>query len=153
MTFKERVTQALVYWVIERPARRQGLNKLTQSLRNSGEALQRDLERIEDKDSNRDQLRHMIAIERWGQRRLRVALGESFVRDENYAYKPSQEASWESLKEMVKVTRAETLSLAGLLEQTDVKQVVPHNQFGPLSVLAWLKYLETHTRLEGKRLR
>jgi hypothetical protein len=139
MTFKERVTQIIVYWVMERPARKQGLKKLVQNLRDSGEAFQRDLERIEDKDTNRDQLRHIIAIERWGQRRLRVALGESFVKDENHAYKPSQETTWERLKEIMKATRDETLNLAGLLESADVKQTVPHNQFGPLSVLAWLR--------------
>jgi hypothetical protein len=153
MTFKERVTQTLVYWVVERPAKRQGLNKLVQNLRDSGEALQRDLERIEDKDNNRDQLRHIIAIEKWGQRRLRVALGEPFVEDENHAYKPNREVTWVSLKDMVGATRAETLNIAGLLERADVKQRVPHNQFGPLTVLAWLRYLETHARLEGKRLR
>jgi hypothetical protein len=153
MVFKERVTQMVVQWVVELPARRQGFDKLVQNLRDSGEALQRDLERLQDNETNQHHLRHIVAIEKWGQRRLRVALGEPFVKDENHDYQPSKETTWPVLKDTFIATRAETLSLAGLLEQRDSKQTVPHNQFGPLSVLAWLRYLETHARLEGKRLR
>lgn len=155
MTLKERVTQVIARWLIEGPAKRQGLEKLIDNLRNSGEAFQRDLERIADSENNLKQLRHIIAIERWGQRRLRAVLGEPLILDENHDYKPSQQASWVSLKEMVVATRAETLSLAELLgrAKVSVQQTVPHNQFGPLSVLAWLRYLETHARLEGKGLR
>ena len=47
MTLKERVTSVVVYFVLEQPAKRQGLAKLTQNLNDSGEALERDLERIE----------------------------------------------------------------------------------------------------------
>ncbi len=153
MTLKERLTGVVVYFVIERPAQRLGLDKLIQNLVDSGEALQRDLERIEDTDKNCEQLRHIIAIERWGQRRLEVSLGEALFQDENHAYKPSQDTAWSILKELFKTTRAKTLALAESLKTTDLKQPVPHNQFGPLSSLAWLRYLETHARLEGKRLR
>jgi hypothetical protein len=152
MTLKERLIKVGVYFLVERPAKRQGLGKLTQSLTDSGEALYRDLERIEDTDKNRDQLRHIIAIERWGQRRLKVVLGEPFVKDENHAYKPERNTPWSTLKDLFSATRAETLALAENLEQ-HVKQTVVHNQFGPVSVLGWLKYLESHARLEGKRLR
>ena len=153
MTLKERVTSVVVYFVLEQPAKRQGLAKLTQNLNDSGEALERDLERIEGTDKNRDQLRHVIAIEKWGQSRLKVALGETFVRDESHDYKPNSVTSWEELRDIFTVTRAETLMLAEALKQNPSQQKVPHNQFGPLSVLAWLKYLENHARLEGKRLR
>jgi hypothetical protein len=153
MTLKERLIKVGVYFLVERPAKRQGLMKLTQSLTDSGEALHRDLERIEDTDKNRDQLRHIIAIERWGQRRLKVALGEPFIQDENHSYKPSNDTPWSTLKDMFATTRAETLAITQKLEPQNVKQTVPHNQFGPVTVLGWLKYLENHARLEGKRLR
>jgi hypothetical protein len=153
MTLKDRATSLIVYFVLEQPARKQGLVKLTQNLNDSGEALKRDLERIQDTDTNRDQLRHIIAIEKWGQSRLKVALGEALIQDDNHAYKPNSMTSWEELKNIFTATRAETLVLAVALEHQDVKQKVPHNQFGPLSVLAWLRYLENHARLEGKRLR
>jgi hypothetical protein len=153
MTLKERMTGLIAYFVLEQPARQQGLVKLTQNLNDSGEALKRDLERIEDTEQNYNQLRHIIAIEKWGQRRLKVALGEPFVRDENHAYKPDGTTSWEELKDVFTATRAETLTLAEAFKNNDVKQKVLHNQFGPLSVLAWLRYLENHARLEGKRLR
>jgi hypothetical protein len=153
MTLKERLTSVVIYFVMEQPAKRQGLTKLTQNLSDSGEALHRDLERIEDSDKNRNQLRHIIALERWGQRRLRVALGEPFVKDDNHTYKPSAETPWTVLKEMFSATRAETVTLAEELKAKDITQKVLHNQFGPVSVLGWLRYLETHARLEGKRLR
>jgi hypothetical protein len=153
MTLKERLTSVVIYFVIEQPAKRQGLAKLVQALTDSGEALHRDLERIEDSDKNRGQLRHIIALEKWGQRRLKVVLGEPFVRDENHAYKPPPETPWVSLKEMFAATRAETLALAEELKQRDTTQKVLHNQFGLVSVLGWFRYLETHARLEGKRLR
>jgi hypothetical protein len=153
MTLKERLTSVVIHVVIELPAKRQGLSKLTQSLTDSGEALKRDLERIEDSDKNRSRLRHIIAIERWGQRRLKVALGEAFRQDENRAYKPEEDTPWGVLKELYWATRAETLTLAEALGSTDLTQRVPHNQFGPVSVLGWLRYLENHARLEGKRLR
>lgn len=153
MTLKERLTSVVIYFVMEQPAKRQGLAKLTQNLSDSGEALHRDLERIEDNDKNRSQLCHIIAIERWGQRRLKVALGEAFVKDENHAYKPDGDTPWIALKEMYNATRAETIALADALKAKDVTQKVPHNQFGPVSILGWLRYLETHARLEGKRIR
>jgi hypothetical protein len=153
MTLKERFTGIIVTVVIERPAKRLGFTKLTQNLSDSGEALHRDLERIEGTDKNLEQLRHIIAIERWGQRRLKVALGEPFLQDENHAYKPATDTSWNILKEMFTATRAETLTLTESLKTTDITLTVPHNQFGLLSVLGWLRYLETHAKLEGKRLR
>jgi hypothetical protein len=153
MTLKERLTSVVIYFVLEQPAKRQGLMKLMQSLTDSGEALYRDLERIEDTDKNRDQLRHIIAIERWGQRRLKVALGEPFIQDENHVYEPDRNTPWPTLKDLFSVTRAETLTVAQKLGTQNVKQTVVHNQFGPVSVLGWLKYLENHARLESRRLR
>ncbi len=153
MTLKERLTGLIVSVVIERPARRLGYNKLVQNLSDSGEALHRDLERIEDTDKNRTRLRHIIAIERWGQRRLKVVLGQPFTKDENHSYKPGSNTPWLTLKEMYRETRAETLALAEALKPRDTTQKIPHNQFGLVSVLGWLRYLENHARLEGKRLR
>jgi DinB superfamily len=153
MTLKARVTRLVMTVMLERPAQRQGLTKLAQNLNDSGEAFYRDLERIEENERNREQLRHIIAIERWGQRRVAVALGEAFIQDDNHAYKPSSRASWQDLKDAFTATRAETLSLAERLKKSDVKQAVAHNQFGPITILAWLRYLENHARLEGKRLR
>jgi hypothetical protein len=153
MTLKERVTRLVVQLILEQPAKRQGLVTLTQTLNDSGEALHRDLERIEDTERNREQLRHIIAIERWGQSRLNVALGEPFVQDESYAYKPSNTLAWSELKDVFIATRADSLSLAERLGSRNISQKVLHNQFGPISILAWLKYLESHARLESKKIR
>ena len=89
MTLKARVTRLVMTVMLERPAQRQGLTKLAQNLNDSGEAFYRDLERIEENERNREQLRHIIAIERWGQRRVAVALGEAFIQDDNHADRKS----------------------------------------------------------------
>ena len=51
-------------------------------------------------------------------------------------------------------TRQQTVAVVQQLGQTNVADVkVPHNQFGPLSVRSWLRYLEMHANLEAKKLK
>ncbi|MGL4610886.1 MAG: DinB family protein [Trueperaceae bacterium] len=159
MTFKDRIFQIIVGLFIEGPAKRQGLKKLTENLQTSGDKVQSRLEKVgsSDKnvigDKNRAQLRHIIAIERWGQRRIKVALGEPFLQDENHAYKPDVTTTWAELKELFRTTRAETLELTNKLQTKDATQTVLHNQFGSLSVLGWLRYLDTHAKNESRGVR
>ena len=155
MSFKDRVQNWVVQLFFEGPARRMGLAKVIQKLSESGEALKLRFASLGAKESNLKALRHIIAIERWGQSRLRVGLGEAFKQDESSAYQPAADLSLEELQEMFVKTRGETLAIAGELDQrkVDPTMTVPHNQFGPLTLLAWLRYLTTHAALEAKRTR
>jgi hypothetical protein len=153
MGLKDSLTSVVVNLMIERPATRQGFANLIVALEKTGQTLTTRFSTLADTQKNRDTLRHIIAIEKWGQRRLGVALGEAFVQDENHAYKPAEQSSWEELKSLFDITRLETLELAKTLSSVNLSQTVPHNQWGPLSVLGWLRYLTTHASLEGKRLK
>ena len=143
----------IVTIMIEQPAKRQGLAALQKRLQQTGDNLAIRLKGIKDSKENRDKLRHIIAIEKWGQRRLKVVLGEVLIEDENHTYKPVEETSWEDLKSLYSITRLETKDLARRLNNSDITQKVPHNQLGPLSVLGWLRYLNTHAFIESKRIR
>ncbi len=141
--------------MLERPAKSRSLGELTAKLQASGEELARRFAGAKGSEKNRDKLRHIISIERWGQRRLMVGLGEPFVADESRAYKPEPQTGWDALQGEFSQTRRETLRIADALAQkgVDPTVTVSHNQFGPLTLRGWLRYLETHASFEGKRIR
>lgn len=153
MSLKDSIQRFIVMQTIERPARRKGLEGLTQKLEAAGERLSQKFAGITASKAGQTTLAHIIAIERWGQSRLRVALGEPLKDDGSRDYQPEASASWAELQAMFIQTRAETLNIARELAQqkVDPKLTVRHNQFGPISILAWLAYLEIHASLEARR--
>ena len=140
-------------FMFENPGKRAGLAELTRKLEQSKVTLLTRFAAAEGGEANRKKLRHIIAIERWGQRRLKVALGEPFVKDENYAYKPDRETSWQTLQTQFAATRDETIQLAWQLGGADPSQSVIHNDFGELSLTGWLAYLHSHANFEAKRVK
>ena len=100
-------------------------------------------------------LRHIIAIEAWGQSRLMVFLGDTFKQDENYPYAPDKELSWTELKESFAETRAKTIEIIRRLETEEnvTTETVHHNDFGPFTAKAWLQYLQMHGNNEAKGLK
>jgi hypothetical protein len=107
-----------------------------------------------DIDQNRRILSHIIGIERWGQRRLRVFLGEPFVDEEYNSYRPPREMSWSELRTQFRETRTQTLTLIDPIAAADPGgQRVYHNQWGLLSARGWLNYLDVHARGESFKMR
>ncbi len=100
-------------------------------------------------------LRHVVAIERWGQRRLRVALGDlPFERDASGAYAPAADAPYDRVLADLSGVRAETTALARRIAAEDKGAVVvEHNSMGPLSAAGWLRYLNFHANSESMRVR
>jgi hypothetical protein len=141
--------------LIEGPARRRTYAQLGAALDRAAAKLEPRLSAAPDTAANREQLRHIVGIERWGQRRLRVALGEPPVADEMDDYMPPADSSMDELRTAFASARRETTVLARQLEAraVDGGTRVEHNQFGPLSVRGWLSYLATHASFEGKRVR
>jgi hypothetical protein len=141
--------------MIERPVRKLTILDLIQQLDESAKQISEHIEALSDTPANRRQLCHMIGIERWGQRRLRVALGEPFLTEEYGHYCPSSERSWDELKSEWGTTREATLALASDLTQVNLPPdlKVPHNQFGPLSIKGWLRYLDVNASSEGKQIK
>ena len=142
-------------FLVERPARKASINELADKLSVSGQALSIRFGGIANRDANREALRHIIGLERWGQRRLRVFLGEPFVRDEHDGYRPSENFSWNDLREDFNQARAETVTLAEQLKQKNVTHTatVLHNDFGSLTAKGWLKYLLDHATRESLRIK
>lgn len=153
---KEEVKDFLVAQVFERPAARASYTDLGQSLERGGVFLAQRAARAADTDANRSVLAHIIGIERWGQNRLRVALGQrDFERDENHAYKPPEGTTLRELRDLLSQTRAQTVDLARQLHAAPPSEgtTVEHNGLGPLTPKGWLRYLTQHADLESRRLR
>ena len=139
---------------LERPFRNLSAAQMAQRLELDGRTLERTFAAAKDSEHNRQLLSHVSGIERWGQSRLHVALGEPLATDEYDGYRPSREASWAELQDAFRSTRQQTVALAGHLDQAIASGVkVPHNQFGPLTVRSWLRYLDIHANMEAKKLR
>jgi hypothetical protein len=138
---------------VELPVKFSKLSNQVKALETSGNALSKQLETVSDREENREVLAHIITLERWGTQRLRVLLGEAFVRDTSSDHAPPADLSWEDLRQLFADTRHELLEVAQGLGQRAKGFQVEHNQFGPLSGAGWLRYLNTHAFLESKRFK
>jgi hypothetical protein len=153
MALKDAVSHLAARLFFERPARKLTIAEHKAELKRSGDAIQARLATVQSQHPYRERLQHVIGIERWGQRRLRVLLGEPFIQDTHQLYKPPANESWEKLVQGFARTRAETIALAGQLAERDSQGVVSHNQFGGLSARAWLRYLNGHATRELRKLK
>ena len=136
-------------------ARGRAIEQLAAELEASGRAMDARLKGLPDTPGHRTAVAHWVGIERWGQRRLRVALGEPFLDDGHHAYKPEADTI-DALRQAFAHTRAETIGLAHRLREAgvDPATTVRHNDLGQLSVAGWLAYLLQHPEQESRaRLR
>jgi hypothetical protein len=140
--------------VIERPARTTTLEQLATRLETKGAKIADRIRRSSGGEVSRRQVRHITGIERWGQRRLRVALDDPPIEDEYDGYQPPEDADWNTLAEAWEATRRETVALARTLAARPIDDIrIRHNQFGPLSVGGWLVYLSQHASRESLAVR
>lgn len=153
MALADLLRKPLVYLFVERGGRQLPLAAWSEKLAQSGETIR---QRVADKQTPQaiTTLRHIIGIERWGQRRLQVALGEPFVQDEYDHYQPAA-MDMTTVREEFRTTRQATVTLAQKLAAAGVAEQVTirHNQFGPITIRGWLNYLNTHANFESKRIR
>lgn len=148
----ERALHLLGNLLLERPTQGKTLADFRREIESAGrDALQR-LAAADDTPENVEALRHIIGIERWGQRRLQVALGEPLIMDESDRYYPPTNTGWDQLQQEFRQARQETVALAHRLEEADVCRgvKVPHNQWGALTVCGWLNYLNGHANRDVK---
>lgn len=139
----------------ERHAQARDIERLAVELEASGRAMLERLAAASDTPAHRDAIAHWVGIERWGQRRLRVALGEPLLRDGHRPYRPDVATGMEALRRAFVETRADTVALARRLHAAgvDPRRAVPPN-LGDLSVAGWLAYLLQHPEQESRaRLR
>ena len=154
MGLRETLTGAVSGLMLERPLKNKDMAEIAQEFDLAGGRLKHTFAAARDNPDNRRLLSHIVGIERWGQSRLRVALGEPLTMDEYDRYRPPQEATWPELQDAFQETRQQTVAVTQALGKANVVDVkVPHNQFGPLSLRSWLRYLEMHATLEAKKLK
>ena len=143
----------------ESQARGKTLEQLADDLAASAKVMDERMAGRPDTAMNREAVAHWVGIERWGQRRLRVALGEPLVMDAYHAYRPDVNDGIEALRDAFAATREETVALARRLtdEGVDPGMTIRHNDLGDMTVAGWLAYLiqhpeqESHGRLQGRR--
>lgn len=139
--------------IIELPARWAGVDRLIRRLEKGGRAIEKRLTSAGNRPSNAAMLAHIIGIERWGQRRIRVALGEPLPADEYDAYRPA-ETDLAALRVVFQNTRQETVSLCKSIRMAgvDPETRILHNQLGEISLMGWLFYLSAHAGIESLRI-
>jgi hypothetical protein len=155
-----RIVQRLIgifrHTIAERHARGKDLGWLGAELAVSGQTMDAKLAAASDTPDHREAIAHWVGIERWGQRRLRVALGEPFVADGYHPYRPERNDGVHALRQAFAETRTGTLALVRQLHEAgvDPSTTVRHNDLGELSVGGWLAYLVQHPEQESRgRLR
>ncbi|MEO1443835.1 MAG: DinB family protein, partial [Chloroflexota bacterium] len=132
------------YLFFDLPARNTPMEKFRADLEREGDKLSARFQSAGDTPRNHRSLTHIIGIEKWGQQRLKVALGEPFIDEEYDGYRPSQDTPWSDLADMFQQTRAETIALTEQLAAQPYDGKIRHNSFGELTVGGWLKYLNGH---------
>ncbi len=153
---REEIKALAIDRFIEQSAEGQSFLSLEDDLKQGGEAVVRRATRAADTEENREQLRHIIGMERWGRARLQSAvLHRPWVLDEHYDYKPPRDLSMAELTEMFAEQRRRTAALARSLHENPPRssEKVLHNSHGPLSVRGWLRYLNLHADIESRKLR
>lgn len=153
-TLMETLRGAIAGLILERPAAKMDLHEFANTLATSGSEIE--ARAIAAKDATKAQiiLRHITGIERWGQNRLRVFLGQPLTLDEYNSYRPANTLTTEQQLAEFRTTRAETVALIQQLAAATIAKDarVRHNQFGPISLRGWLRYLEFHARQESKKI-
>ncbi len=137
----------------EFPVRNRSLTDLAAALDTNRAAIIERMESGPHNERNHGWATHIIGIEKWGQRRLTVALGEPFVEEEYDGYRPTSDTPWEALPQLFDETRDETVHLVQRLADADATTKVEHNSFGPLTMRGWTKYLDAHASMTAKLIR
>jgi hypothetical protein len=141
--------------VIQLQIRNKSFADLISAAQADGEKLAAQTANKPDTPQNRQQLRHIIGIERWGQSRLRTLLGGPVLRDEYDGYQPAVTLDFAALRTEFAATRAITVALAQELQQRGLaeKGRAHHNSMGDVSVAIWLRYLTLHANFEATRMK
>lgn len=155
MSFVGRMIGTVLRPLVERQAKGRTLDELVGSLERSGATLTVRFGRAADTPRNREALNHIVGIERWGQRRLRVPLGEPLLMNSYRGYRLPEGTAMRNLVQAFTDTRRDTVNLARELARADLKSPakVRHNDLGELSIGAWLAYLDGHAKRESLRVR
>lgn len=146
--YREQLIKVVAPVVLNFMAGQKDTALLIEGLRQSAEKIYHKVQEATPNSHNHKVFSHIIGIERWGQSRLKVALGESLVMDEYNGYRPARDRAWDDLIDDFVKTRQETMAIAKQISRTNASPLIPHNTYGDLSVEAWLFYLQIHADSE-----
>jgi hypothetical protein len=151
----EQVFAGIVKGYTEKAAGKYSLQQHIDKLERRGVELSNRLAAIADAPRHRERLVHIIAIERWGTRRMQILLGEPALSDESDDYRPDAALDWDALRAEFSATRARTVAVARALQErgTSPTATAPHNGFGALTLRGWLAYLTDHAARESRAIR
>lgn len=159
-TLKELIQNAAVGLFVERPGAKKTVQQWTTQLEDDARAIEARARSAKNQQKAQIVLRHISGIERWGQRRLSVFLGEPLLIDEYDNYQPAKDLTTEQQVAEFRKTRAQTIEIVRKIASTPTNDAastdeskVLHNQFGPISLRGWLRYLNMHANLESKKIR
>lgn len=132
--------------LFERPAHSQSIPTYRDALARSGAQITHRIAHMRRTSHNHAAVTYTIAIERWGQQRLRVAQGAGFRPDDYHVYRPEKATAWGDLAPLFEAARRGTVALAEDLAHRNTDGKILHELFGEMSVHAWLYYLDWHPR-------
>lgn len=148
-----RLVARMIRGHFERLGKRTTPAEMAARLEASGRSLAQRFAAEDDEPAVRETLQHVIGIERWGQRRLRVALGEPFDARGHRPFRLEDDATLDRLRVGFTTTRADSVALAKRLATTEIEPDlrIAHDDLGELSINAWLAYLDGHALVEARR--
>jgi hypothetical protein len=146
-------TKFLVFILLDFPTRNKTVPQLIEELNNTKTTLVQKFSTCPRTPDNHKAITHVIGLERWGQNRLNVANGAVFKEEEYDGYRPSKDTDWDNLIKQFESTRDTTLEIAKKIEPNKGNLHIRHNQWGDISVKAWLHYLNFHSTTESKRIK
>jgi len=150
MRLLQKAIGAMLRPAAERRARGKSFDDLAAILEEAWPPLETHLAGKPDTAMNREAIAHCVGIERWGQSRLRVGLGEPLTMDAYHPYRPDLQDGVDALAGAMKTTRQDTIALAHQLAEqgVDPTTTVQHNDLGDMTLGAWIVYLKQHASRE-----
>ncbi len=154
MTLSQRIFHFGGWLFFERPWQPADYAALQLLLRQGGTTVVNGIHQASDIPANRDLIRHIIGIECWAQQRLRAVMSGQPYSAEYDALQPESTLPIHELATMMASTRDQSITLLLQLQQAGIalNHIVPHNQFGALSIVAWNRYIASHALIELKKL-
>jgi hypothetical protein len=130
----------------EQRAKNMSWDDLTRRLEGSAEIVLPRFDNASNTPRQIEAAKHVIGIERWAQRRLKIALGEPTTMDEYDSYRPEQLNDIKALREEFASMRRDTVAILRQLHDAGVplEKTTPHNEVGQLTIRGWVLYLTDH---------
>jgi hypothetical protein len=149
------LTGILLRTFSEQRAKNMSWDDLTRRLERSAEIVLPRFDTARNIPRHIEAAKHVIGIERWAQRRLRIALGEPATMDEYDSYRPESLNDIKALRDEFASTRRDTLTILRHLHDAGVSldKTTPHNELGQLTIRGWVLYLTDHGWRETMMLR